>query len=178
MSGSPELTRRFQQEILPHLDVAYRMGLALSRDPDRAEDLAQDSLLKALRGLDGLRPGTNPRSWLARVVHTTWLDQVRREGRRPEEPWDEGLDEVAAGAEDAWEPELMRRALNDCWEEGLDLLPAEWRTTLMLVEVEGFAYEETAEATGVPVGTVRSRLHRARSRLHDFLRQRSGCVES
>ena len=178
MTGSPQTARRFQQEILPHLDVAYRMGLALSRDPDRAEDLAQEALLKALRSLDGLRPGTNARSWLARVVHTTWLDQVRKDQRRAEEPWEEGLDQVADGDEEAWQPELMRRALNDCWEEGLALLPAEWRTTLMLVEVEGFAYEEAAEAMDIPVGTVRSRLHRARGRLHRFLEERRGCVES
>ncbi len=164
----------FEREILPHLDLAWRMALTLARDPVEAEDLAQEALLRAMRGFHRFTPGTNARSWLARVVHTAWLDHLRGESRRPRGTWDEELDETLADGEDsgAWQPRILSEALDDQWEAALAELPSSWRLTLLLVEVEGLSYEEAAHATGVPVGTVRSRLHRAKDRLHAWLSKR------
>ena len=129
-------------------------------------------VLKAMRSFSTFRPGTNVRSWLAKVVHTTFLDQRRKEERAREEAWDDRLDDTLADESDpgGWEPRFVRDALDDQWEAALSQLPPGWRTTLMMVDVEGWSYEEVAEALSIPVGTVRSRLHRARRSLYETLR--------
>lgn len=162
----------FERVVMPHLDVLYRMGLYLTRDATRAEDLSHDAVLKAMRSFSTFRPGTNVRSWLARVVHTTFLDQRRKEERAREEAWDHRLDETLAdeSAPRGWEPAVVRDALDDAWENALAQLPPGWRTTLMMVDVEGWSYEEVADALSIPVGTVRSRLHRARRGVYETLR--------
>jgi RNA polymerase sigma-70 factor (ECF subfamily) len=168
-----DLARRFESEILPHLDLLWRMGLSLTRDPNTAEDLVQDALLRAMRGLDGLKDNSRLRSWLARVVHTTWLDQLRREARRPLGVWEEGFEETLPDGEigdpASFEPEILRQAFDDEWEEALNELPPQWKAALLLVDAEGFSYEEAAATFEVPVGTIRSRLYRARRRLASFL---------
>ena len=168
--------RRFEEEILPHLDLLWRMGLSLTRDPTLAEDLVQEAALRALRGLSGLKESTQVRSWLARVVHTTWLDQLRKEARRPSGAWDEGFEETLTdgdlGDPASFEPEILHQAFDDEWEEALNSLPPQWKAALLLVDVEGFSYEEAARTFELPVGTIRSRLHRARHRLVAFLNAR------
>jgi len=168
-----ELARRFESQVLPHLDLLWRMGLSLTRDPTTAQDLLQDALLRAMRGFGGLKDDSQLRSWLARVVHTTWLDQLRREARRPSEHWEESFDETlpdgAIGDPASFEPEILRQAFDDDWEEALNALPPQWKAVLLLVDVEGFSYEEAAASFELPVGTIRSRLHRARRRLVTLL---------
>lgn len=166
---SEDLARRFESQVLPQLDLLWRMGLSLTRDPNTAEDLMQEALLRAMRGFGGLKDDSQLRSWLARVVHTTWLDQLRKEARRPAGTWEESFDETLPdGAIDdpaSFEPEILRRTFDDDWEEALNALPPQWKAVLLLVDAEGFSYEEAAASFEVPVGTIRSRLHRARRRL-------------
>lgn len=172
-----DLARRFESEILPHLDLLWRMALSLTRDPHTAEDLVQDALLRAMRGLEGLKDDSQLRSWLARVVHTTWLDQLRREARRPAGLWEEGFEETLPDGEiddpASFEPEILRQAFDDEWEEALNALPPQWKAVLLLVDAEGFSYEEAAASFEVPLGTIRSRLYRARRRLASLLQSQN-----
>jgi len=171
---SPQCIERFEREVLPHVDVAYRMAMTLTRDADRADDLVQDASLRALRSFPKLKHKDNLRSWFVRVVHTTFLDTVRYERRRPTESIDDengNLTEADLGVTEM-EPKMCLASLDDDYEAVMDSLPTGWRAVVQMVDVEGMSYEECAETLDLPVGTVRSRLHRARSRLHQGLCQR------
>ncbi len=178
----PETIERFEREVLPHVDVAYRMAITLTHDPDRAADLVQEAILRALRAFPRLQHHDNLRSWLARVVHTTFLDMVRYEQRRPVESLDEH-DDASDGAYGFVEmqPAVISESVDDDFEAALASLPPGWRSIVHLVDVEGMSYEETSIALDVPVGTVRSRLHRARHRLQIELCRRlelPGCEDA
>ena len=170
---TPEtIARRFEREVLPHVDVAYRMARSLTHDEDQAHDLVQDAALRALKAFPRLQHADNLRSWLARIVHTTFLDRVRYDNRRPTSSLDDAeLDDTALGVTE-FDPLVFEQALDDDYDACMQVLPPSWRATVQLVDVEGMSYEEAAEALDVPVGTVRSRLHRARQRLYVELCQR------
>lgn len=180
---TPELARRFEREILVHVDVAHRMAMSLTRDRDRADDLVQDATLRALRAYPELRSRENLRSWFARIVHTTFLDRVRYEKRRPTASIDDEdgpVGEADLGVVE-FEPSVFAQGLDDDYDAALGTLPVDWRAAVQLVDVEGLSYEEAARTLDVPVGTVRSRLHRARQKLYTELcrRLRLGwCSES
>lgn len=178
---SPDLVDRFEREVLVHVDAAYRMAITLTGDRDRAEDLVQDATLKALRSFGGVDHARNLRSWFVRVVHTTFLDGIRYERRRPTESIDadDGPAEHELGSVQLV-PEVFRAGLDDDYEAALAELPPGWRAVVHLVDIEGQSYEEAAKALDLPVGTVRSRLHRARERLLVSLCRRlrlAGCPE-
>lgn len=168
---SPREKRRFEEEIIPQLDVLYRMARSVCRNPDTADDIAQEAFMKALDGFSGLRPGTNSRSWLARIVHNTCRDHWRRHHRRPEDAWD-GDDLAALESEETlveWEPEVLRNAFDDQIESALRELPPRWRAAVQLVDVEGWSYDEAAEGLDMAPGTLRSALHRARKAIYERL---------
>ncbi len=165
---SPQEKRRFEAEIIPQLDVLYRMARSVCRDTHTAEDIAQEAFIRALNGFSGLAPGTNSRSWLARIVHNTCRDHWRKHHRRPEESWD-GAQLAALETEDTaveWEPEIIRNAFPDDIEAALQELPPRWRATIQLVDVEGWSYDEAAESLEMPPGTLRSTLFRARKLIY------------
>lgn len=169
---SPAERRRFAAEIEPHLDVLYRMARATCCDADLADDVAQEAFLKAVRGFGGLRPGSNGRSWLARIVHNTCRDHWRARARQGEAGWD---DDLAAEAERSgiapdWEPAVIRDAFDDEVEAALRALPPRWRASVLLVDVEGWSYDEAAASLDLAPGTLRSGLHRARRSLYERLR--------
>ena len=167
---TPEaLSRRFEREVLPHVDVAYRMARTLTRDEDQAHDLVQDAALRALKAFPNLRHSDNLRSWLARIVHTTFLDRVRYDRRRPTTSIEEeSVDDASLGVTE-FDPLVFEQALDDDYDACMGALPDTWRATVQLVDVEGMTYEEAAAALDVPVGTIRSRLHRGRRRLYEEL---------
>ena len=161
--------RAFEREVMPHVDVAYRMARTLTRDEDQVADLVQDAALRALRAFPSLTHHDNLRSWLARIVHTTFLDRVRYDRRRPTSPIeDEDFDDAALGSIE-YDPLVFEQALDDDYEACMQALPEAWRLTVQLVDVEGMSYEDAAAALDAPVGTVRSRLHRGRRRLYEEL---------
>lgn len=165
---SPAEKQRFDAEIVPHLDVLYRMARAVCGDRDLADDVAQEAFLRALKGFGGLKPGTNSRAWLARIVHNTCHDLWRARARRPEQDWD---DDTASAVEamdsgEAWQPEIIRGAFADEIEQALRALPPRWRASVLLVDVEGWTYEEAAASLEIAPGTLRSGLHRARRALY------------
>lgn len=161
--------RRFEREVMPHVDVAYRMARTLTHDEDQVADLVQDAALRALKAFPSLAHHDNLRSWLARIVHTTFLDKVRYEKRRPTSPIeDENFDDAALGTIE-FDPLVFEQALDDDYEQCMRALPETWRLVVQLVDVEGMSYEDAAHALDIPIGTVRSRLHRGRQRLYQEL---------
>ncbi|MGE5176035.1 MAG: sigma-70 family RNA polymerase sigma factor [Hyphomicrobiales bacterium] len=155
---------RFSQRVLPYLDAAYNLARHILRDDQDAQDAVQDAFVRALRYFDGFR-GVDGRAWLLRIVRNTCLTRIR--ARREEAGRVEFDEEVHTAAEPnhGLDEELVRRQEAGSVREGLDLLAPEFREALVLRELEGMSYKEIAEVTGVPIGTVMSRLARARRQL-------------
>jgi len=154
---------RFRQieEELPRL---RRYARYLARDPDQADDLVQECLLRAIARIDSWEPGTNLRAWLFVILRNIFISELRRAGRAPTEG---AIEDEHPGLAVSGRQET-RMALVEL-QKALDMLSSEHREVLLLVAVEGLKYEEAAEVLAVPVGTVRSRLSRARSALRDLL---------
>ena len=152
---------RFRRLILPHLDAAYSFARFLCRDANLAEDLAQDAFLKAYRGFRGFRGG-EPRAWLFAIVRTSHLSRARR---RAETSADPEVLEAVASDEDTPEAALLRQGEVDTVRTAIESLPEPFRETLVLRELEELSYREIAEITSAPIGTVMSRLARARTML-------------
>jgi RNA polymerase sigma-70 factor (ECF subfamily) len=162
---STAAVRAFDDEALPHLDVLYRVALRLTGDPAQAEDLVQDTMLKAYRSWRQYRPGTNAKGWLLTILRNTFINAYRRRKLEP----------VAMDLE-AIEPHALYRAVESADPEGsffgrlvdekvleaVDALPSDFREVLVLSDIEGMPYAEIAAALELPVGTVKSRLFRAR----------------
>ncbi len=143
--------------LLRHLDAAYNLARHLMRDPTQAEDVVQDAMLKALAGAATFRGG-DPRAWLLRIVRNTAYDTLSAGKRRGEELLEDDLADPSADAETL----LSQRQNVALAADALAALPLEWREALVLRELEGLSYREIAEITQTPIGTVMSRLSRAR----------------
>jgi RNA polymerase sigma-70 factor (ECF subfamily) len=158
---SPRDARRFRELMLPHLDAAYGFARALTRDPVAAEDLVQDAYLAAYRAFGGFRGG-QPKAWLFAIVRSTFLMDVRRRG--PDlAPAHDGFD--VADPADGPESQLLRRGDDAAVRAAIDALPDPFREALVLRELNEMSYREIAEITAAPIGTVMSRLARARALL-------------
>ncbi len=164
MDTQPPPSSAFEQVVLPHLDAAYNLARWLTRNGHDAEDVVQEAFVRALRFFGGFH-GVNGRAWLLAIVRNTCYDWLRR--HRPLEAA-APLDEEAEGAadpgptpEDVLIVEADRRRLR----EALETLPVAWREVLVLRELEGLSYKEIADVAGIRIGTVMSRLARARSGL-------------
>jgi RNA polymerase sigma-70 factor (ECF subfamily) len=143
--------------------VAYR----LAGNQSDAEDVVQEALLRVKRGLETYTPGSL-QGWLARIVTNVFLDETRRRKRRPQTHLPDDPDRVLIGAPAADEA-LAMESLPDHLQTAIASLPEEFRTAVVLCDVAGLSYAEIAEQSGVPVGTVRSRVHRGRLRLREVL---------
>ncbi|MFB3817602.1 MAG: sigma-70 family RNA polymerase sigma factor [Candidatus Methylomirabilales bacterium] len=161
-------------EALAHLDALYNTARWLTRDPVEAEDLVQETYLRALRGAHGFAPGTNLRAWLFQILRNTYYTLAKRKGRMPEPQDPETLEGmVTDGARGTGIGGLGRQGDGAA---GLDLqaalqrLPEEYRSVVLLADVEDFTMTEVAEIMACPVGTVKSRLFRARALLREQLR--------
>lgn len=166
-------SRRFQALALPHLDAAYNLARWLSRNPGDAEDIVQDAFLRAFRFFDTFR-GDEARPWLLAIVRRVWYDEWRRRGGAQEvAQFDELRDDVAPEGWDTGgvDPETLaiRAESSRHVHEALQRLPVEYREVLVLRELEELEYREIATVIDVPMGTVMSRLARARKRLAALL---------
>ena len=162
---------RFEQALLPHLDAAYNLARWLTRDDHDAEDLVQGAYLRALKFFGGFH-GENGRAWLLMIVRNacyTWLEQKRARG--PATALDEEIHGVESHAGDS-EKDLLREEDRQSVRRAVDELPLELREVVVLRELEGLSYKEIATIADIPMGTVMSRLARARERLHQRL---GGC---
>jgi RNA polymerase sigma factor (sigma-70 family) len=167
LQGAEE-RERFEQALLPHLDAAYNLARWLTHDDHDAEDLVQGAYLRALKFFGGFH-GANSRAWLLTIVRNacyTWLEQERAHG--PATAFDEEIHGVES---DAMDPEklLMREEDQKSVRRAVEALPVELREVVVLRELEGLSYKEIAAIVGIPLGTVMSRLARARERLHQRL---------
>lgn len=166
---------RFRAVMLPHLDAAYGFARWLTRDPVQAQDVAQEAMLRALRYFHAFR-GEEARPWLLRIVRNTWSDFRTRDFRAGQGANDQPLETIEERADDAPTPEQSaidgdrRRHV----AAALAALPAEAREILVLREIEDFSYKHIASVLDLPVGTVMSRLARAREKLAGELRGRLG----
>lgn len=164
----PDKFSRFEEAILPHLDAAYNLARWLMRNEDEAADAVQDACLRALRFIGGFRGGDG-RVWLLAIVRNACYSRLRRGARREMET--EFDDEVHSLETEAANPEdlLERSRDSETLGRALEELPDEFREIVVMRELEGMAYREIAEVAGVPIGTVMSRLARARKRLQQAL---------
>jgi RNA polymerase sigma-70 factor (ECF subfamily) len=159
--------RRFEETVLPHLDAAYSLARYLVRDEHDAEDLVQDAYLRALRYFASYRGG-DERAWLLTIVRRTcytWLKRHR--GRPAPAPFDETEHSVETGPNP--ETKVMDGALRELLSRAVDDLPVEFREVVVLRDVQDLSYKEIARILGIPLGTVMSRLARARRRLQSAL---------
>jgi len=161
---SPQELERFTERVLPFLDAAHNLARYLLRDPHEAEDMVQESFLRAIRHFDGFR-GADGRAWLLSIVRNTCFTQLRR--RRPGVERVEFDEEIHSPQEEDSGPEadLASATTAESVREGLNQLAVEYREVLVLRELEGLSYKEIAHVAGVPMGTVMSRLARGRKQL-------------
>jgi RNA polymerase sigma factor (sigma-70 family) len=156
---------RFEEAILPHLDAAYNLARWLVKNASDAEDLVQDASLRAFKGFSGFRGG-DARSWLLTIVRNTCFTWLRETRRWEPVEFDEHLHSEEIGTQSPV-PErlLVQEAARQTLEKALEELPPEFREVIVLRELEELSYKEIGDIAGVPVGTVMSRLARARARL-------------
>jgi len=172
-------TDPFESEALSFLDALYRTALRMTRSEAEAEDLVQETYIRAFRFRAQFTPGTNLKAWLFRILTNTFINEYRRKAARPDTTELDDVDEsilyrhmreVSPGSSSP-DPEAEVSEV----KEALEALPEKFRTTLLL-DVEGFSYKEIAEMLEIPIGTVMSRLHRGRKilqrRLYDVARDR------
>ena len=159
----------FTAEALSYVDSLYGAALRLTRNPADAEDLVQDTYLKAFRSSSQFEPGTNLKAWLFTILHNTFLNVRRHDGRNPVEVDSEAVEQAADRRPSQPTPEqlLTRAALDADLQAALDSLPETFRQAVWLRDVEEFSYAEIAEMTQVPIGTVMSRISRGRRMLYE-----------
>jgi RNA polymerase sigma-70 factor (ECF subfamily) len=161
---------RFELSVVPHMGAAYNLARWLTRNEHDAEDVVQDAYLRAYRFFDGFHGGDG-RTWLLAIVRNacyTWLQQ----NRKPSVELEDDIPELDSGRSNP-ETLLLRTVDNELLRQALDDLPVEFREVIVLRELEGLSYKEISTVAGVPLGTVMSRLARARSRLEKALTGRA-----
>ena len=176
-----QVTEDFEAGVLAQLDSLYRTALRLTHNQQEAEDLVQETMLKAFRFAKSYTPGTNLRAWLFRILNTSAINRYRKQATHPTTtPLPEGEDfylynrisdingqELSAGAEE----EVLSKYLDEDVFNALNALPINFRMPVILADIEGMSYKEIAETLQIPIGTVMSRISRARRQLQHSLWQ-------
>ena len=161
----------FEAEALPHMDVLYNFALRTTGNEDDARDLLQETYLKAYRFWDKYEKGTNIRAWLFRIMKNSYINRYRKETKEPDKVDYEDIENfyntIRAESTDPndLQKQLYGNLLGDEVTKALQSLPDDFRTVVILCDIEGLTYEEIAEFVECPIGTVRSRLHRGRKLL-------------
>ena len=166
----------FEQDALALVDRLYAAALRLTRNDADAQDLVQDTYLRAFRSAGQFEAGTNLRGWMFTILHNTFLNHRRDRGRSPIDADSEAVEQAPDSRQEAGNPEelLLRETMDADLQSALDNLPPAYREAVWLRDVEQFTYDEIAGIVGVPIGTVMSRISRGRRLLYDDLVARSG----
>lgn len=165
----------FHEEFLPHADALYNFGYSLVMGEDDANDLVQETFLKAYRFIESYEPGSNAKAWLFQILKNAFINEYRKKARKParvdfEDYKEKQQLEKQAERIDISE-DVFERMIGDEVSQALNDLPVDFRTVIILADLEGFKYEEIAKIIDIPIGTVRSRLFRARNLMKDRLRE-------
>lgn len=167
--------KKFERDLLPHINALNTFAYHLSYNEEDARDLVQETYLKAYKAIDSYDEGTNAKAWLFKILKNNYINQYRRKSKRPR-----NVDfEAFVGLHDSEDSPLKSKVdlREEIYEElmgdevtiAINGLPLDFRTVILLCDIEGFTYEEIAKILDVPIGTVRSRLHRARNLLKEKL---------
>ena len=172
-----EKNRVFDKEFMPHIDSMYNFAFRLTNDEDDANDLVQDTYLKAFRFINSFSQGTNAKAWLFRILKNSFINDFRKKSKEPAKVDYQDVETTYNSEEDAetnqtvdLRVESVQDLIGDEIANALNALPVDFRTVIILCDVEGFTYEEMAKILDIPIGTVRSRLHRARMLLKEKLK--------
>lgn len=165
----------FEREFLPHVNAMYNFGYRLTLDRDDAKDLVQDTFFKAYRFMESFQRGTNAKAWLFRILKNSFINDYRKKTKEPSKV-DYQEVESYYNSDDVHRPitsdlrvDSLKDMIGDEISNALNSLDVDFRTVIILCDLEGFKYEEMAKILDIPIGTVRSRLHRARQLLKEKL---------
>jgi RNA polymerase sigma-70 factor, ECF subfamily len=176
-TDDPALRERFERDVVPMLSGLYGAAMRMTRNPADAEDLVQETYLRAYRGFAGFQEGTNLKAWLYRILTNSFINTYRKKQREPHTV--DGPDDIdewylydklgGRNVETSAENEVLDRMPDEDVKRALESLPENFRIPVLLADVEGFSYKEIAEIMDTPIGTVMSRLHRGRKALEKAL---------
>ena len=174
-TATPAQLAVFNDELMPQIDALYNFAFHLCYNEDDANDLVQETYLKAFRFIDKYLQGTNAKAWLFKILKNAFINQYRKKSKRPTQV---DYEEIATyhDSEDAsyvdffdLREEIFQGMMGDEVTNAINALPIDFRTVILLCDIEGFTYEEISKIIDIPIGTVRSRLHRARNMLKERL---------
>jgi RNA polymerase sigma-70 factor (ECF subfamily) len=181
MEKKNEITKKerddiFEKEFLPHIDSLYNFATYLQNDDEVAKDLLQETYMRAYRFINYYEKGTNAKAWLIRILKNTFINEYRKKSKAPiKVELEETYQQVDDSSDDEVQnvdlrEEVYNNLVGDEITSAVNALPVDYRLIILLCDVEGFKYDEIAKIIDVPIGTVRSRLHRARNMLKDKLK--------
>ena len=178
LSLSPEMKNKvFEVEFYPHMDALYNFGYRLTLDEDDANDLVQETYLKAFRFIETYQRDTNAKAWLLRIMKNSFINDFRKKTKEPVKTDYDEVEQVYNSEEAHYtatvdlRQEIFGGILGDEITQALNSIPVDFRLIVLLSDIEGFTYEEMSKIIGIPIGTVRSRLHRARNMMKDKIKE-------